>query len=206
MNAMADHMPSAIERLVAEHGGGVLRVCRSILRDEHLGADAAQETFLRAWTHLADGRLPERLPAWLRRVAVSTSLDLLRRGRAREDAALRFAGAPDELAAREARARNPVRDAEHAELRERFEDALARLSEGQRTVFLMRHEGGLTLREVAEALEVSLPTVKTQFARACLKLQSGLAAFSPAPAPGHDEPASPTDTDDSTDSTDSTWP
>ena len=51
--------------------------------------------------------------------------------------------------------------------------------EGQRTVFLLRHEGGLPLAEVAETLGVALPTVKTQFARACLKLQSRLRPYRP---------------------------
>ena len=47
----------------------------------------------------------------------------------------------------------------------------------QRTVFVLRHSGGLRLREVAETLGLALPTVKTHFARACLKLQTTLAAF-----------------------------
>ena len=69
----------AFEALVAEHGRSVRRVCTSILRDEHLGADAAQETFVRLWSRMVEGRAPERFGGWLRRVAVTTSLDLLRR-------------------------------------------------------------------------------------------------------------------------------
>ena len=46
-------------------------------------------------------------------------------------------------------------------------------------MFLLRHQGGLPLSEVARALGLGLPTVKTQFARACLKLQAGLRAFHP---------------------------
>jgi len=72
-----------------------------------------------------------------------------------------------------------------AELAESFERALERLSDGQRTVFLLRHAGGLRLAEVAETLDVSLSTVKTQFARACLKLQDALRPFEPRP---DDEP------------------
>ena len=43
---------SSFQSIVAEHQSTVLRVCRSILHDEHLGADAAQETFLRLWQRL----------------------------------------------------------------------------------------------------------------------------------------------------------
>ena len=54
-----------------------------------------------------------------------------------------------------------------------------RLPEGQRTVFQLRHFGCLPLAEVAETLDLALPTVKTQFARACLRLQSALAPHRP---------------------------
>ena len=159
---------ATFEQLVQRHQREVLHLCRTILRDEHLGRDAAQETFVRLWKRLEDGREPERSSAWLRRVAVSASLDVARtraaRGREREieETVPDRRGGPGE-----------------ADLAERFERALAELPEGQRTVFLMRHEGGLKLAEVAETLGVALPTAKTQFARACLKLQEKLAAFRP---------------------------
>lgn len=167
---MADGSSAPFEALVAEHGRRVQRVCNAILRDEHLGADAAQETFVRLWRRLCEGRAPERFGGWLRRVAVSTSLDLLRRrprGQVSDEDACPEPTAPDDPQALAAR----------HELDERFEAALSALSEGQRTVFLLRHAGGLRLAEVAETLGVALPTVKTQFARACLKLQARLAPF-----------------------------
>jgi RNA polymerase sigma-70 factor (ECF subfamily) len=92
--------------------------------------------------------------------------------RARADRRLREVAAP-------APPPGPEAVAISAELRGRFERAVALLPEGQRTVFLLRHEGGLTLAEVAETLGLQLSTVKTQFARACLKLQSILSAFRP---------------------------
>ena len=165
---------STFDGLVAEHSGRVARLCRSILRDDDLAADAAQETFLRLWQRVRGASAPERVGPWLRRAAASASLDLVRRREVRErhrtDAPL-----DEESDA----GRTPLERAGQAELQHRLELALDLLSEGQRTVFLLRHEGGLTLREVAEALDVSLPTVKTQFARACLKVQERLAPFRP---------------------------
>lgn len=178
---MAPGSSAAFEALVAEHGRSVRRVCNAILRDEHLGADAAQETFVRLWSRLREGRAPERFGGWLRRVAVSTSLDLLRR-RPRAPAAGEDA-APEPTAPDD-----PLALAAGRELHERFEAALAGLSEGQRTVFLLRHAGGLRLAEVAETLGLALPTVKTQFARACLKLQARLAPFDGADDGPGDEP------------------
>ena len=170
---------STFDRLVAEHQQTVLRVCRSILRDDHLGADAAQETFLRLWRHVSEGRTPEKLGAWLRRVAVTTALDHIRSGRRRAthtaEAALRGAASG---AARDA---GPEEVMVARELRERYERALPTLSEGQRTIFLLRHAGGMPLGEIAQTLDVSVPTVKTQFARACVRLQAALRPFVPKP-------------------------
>ena len=162
------------ERVVEEHRGSVLRVCRSILRDDHLGADAAQETFLRLWRELAAERAPERLAPWLRRVAVGVSLDW-RKARGRAEERVRT-GEPESEPAHE---RSALDEAEATELRGRYERALASLSESQRTIFLLRHSGGVSLSEIAESLEIALATAKTHFARACLKLQAELHAFDP---------------------------
>jgi len=153
------------ERLVAEHHAMVLRVCRSVLRDEHLGADAAQETFLRLWNEVRAGRAPRHFGGWLMRVAVRTSLDLVRRAPSPRRAALESEPPVFERAGGEL---------ERHELEERFARALATLSEGQRTVFLLRHFGGLTLVQVAESLGIAHSTAKTHFARACLELQDAL--------------------------------
>ena len=158
------------EQLVAEHERDVLRAARSILRDEHLGLDAAQDAFARLWRAISDGRAPERAAGWLRRAAVSSALDLQRRRAARH---LQL----EELDPAASQACDPGALAGHGELVARFERAVSRLPDGQRAIFLLKHEGGFSLSEVAEALELALPTVKTQFARACLKLQQALRAF-----------------------------
>lgn len=176
----------AFDALVAEHQRDVLGICRSILRDEHLGADAAQETFVRLWRRMTEGRAPSSLGAWLRRVAVSSSLDLARRRRVRADADDTRAAFDHDRRAENARAHDPADKASRAELRKSLDRAVAKLPEGQRTVFQLRHHGGLTLREVAATLDVTPSTVKTQFARACLRVQAALAAHKTDVADGNE--------------------
>ncbi|MEM7309218.1 MAG: sigma-70 family RNA polymerase sigma factor [Planctomycetota bacterium] len=176
MTQAAGSQRAAFDALVAEHQETVLRICRSILRDDHLGADAAQETFLRLWRRLRERRAPGSHGAWLRRVAATTAIDAARSRRTRSDAhATELAeGARGE---RHVEPRLPEEDAALAELEQRLASAVARLPEGQRTVFALRHSAGLPLAEVAETLGVALPTVKTQFARACLRLQDALSTY-----------------------------
>jgi RNA polymerase sigma-70 factor (ECF subfamily) len=161
------------DALVAAHGGEALAVCRAILRDEHLGADAAQEALLRLWRRSQAGRAPDKPGAWLRQVAITSALEL---SRARAAQRTEGDGALDLVPDSDAGVLERI---SRAELAARFERALAELPEGQRTVFLLRHEAGLSLTDVAQALDVSRETVKTQFARAVLKLQSRLAAHAP---------------------------
>lgn len=161
--------PTTFDEIVASHQHEVLRLCRSIVRDEHLGADAAQETFLRLWRRITAGQRPEHAGAWLRRVAVTTAID----------AARKRSGRPTATDADVERIASDAPSPSDRELLQLFETALAELPEGQRTVFLLRHEGQMPLTDVARVLDVSLATVKTQFARAALRLQTKLAPYRP---------------------------
>jgi RNA polymerase sigma-70 factor, ECF subfamily len=161
------------ETLVAEHGPSVSLVCRSILHSDDLARDAAQETFVRLWGRWRSGAMPDEPRAWLSRVAVTTSLDLARRREVRSRAESERRVEPDSASSEP----SPLSRAAAAELDSELERALVELPEGQRTIFVLRHRGGLPLREIAEALGLALPTVKTQFARACLRLQARLARF-----------------------------
>lgn len=164
---MSAVLPAEFEALVASHRREVFAVCRSVLRDEHLGADAAQEAFVRLWKRMQAAGVPAEPRGWLRRAALSSAIDELRRTPRAEIVA--------ELSA----ALAPAAHAPDDELRLGFERALAELSEGQRAIFLLRHEGGLSLVEIARLLELSRETVRSQFARAVLRLQSKLNRFRP---------------------------
>ena len=70
------------ERIVAQHGATVLRVCRAVL-GPHEAQDAWSETFLaalRAYPDLADGA---NIQAWLVRIAHRKAIDITR-ARARD--------------------------------------------------------------------------------------------------------------------------
>ena len=162
------------EDLVAQHRLSVLRICRSVLRDDHLSTDAVQEVFLRLWGQIRAGEGPEQIGAWVRQVATRVAIDFQRRRQARPE---KESGS--DLRVEPSRIQGPLEQSAHDELMERFGRALERLSDQQRSIFLLRHEGGLKLAEIASALERSLPTIKTQFARACLKLQESLSAYQP---------------------------
>ena len=57
------------------HAKAVLSICRHILREENLAQDAAQETFLKLWKYVKDGReITTSLRAFIHQIARNTSL------------------------------------------------------------------------------------------------------------------------------------
>lgn len=120
------------ERVVAEHGDVVWRVCRGLLA-EHDAEDAWSETFLAAMQ--AWGRFEgDRVRGWLVTIAHRKSLDVLRGARR---VVLSEDGVPD----------RPVegggRDLD-------LWDALAALPDRQRSAVVLHHLGGLPFAEIAD--------------------------------------------------------
>ncbi|HEY6794686.1 MAG TPA: sigma-70 family RNA polymerase sigma factor [Kineosporiaceae bacterium] len=145
----------------------VWSVAVSVLGDPGLAEDATQETFLRAW-RAASGYDPDRpLGPWLFTIARRTAIDVHRRearptqgGHAEEQEA---ASAGVEFALERAWDTWQVRA------------ALAELPPEERDVLRMSHFEELTHREIAEALDVPVGTVKSRSHRAHRRLAGRLA-------------------------------
>src|SRR5690606_35114209 len=70
---------SAFAELVAMHAQGVRNVIYRMYGDPQIAEDAAQETFLQAWLHLATYRPQMSFRNWLYRIAVNAATDMLRK-------------------------------------------------------------------------------------------------------------------------------
>ena len=75
-----DEEEAELTRMMDEWGGLVLGLCAVTLKDGHLAQDAAQETFVKAWSHRADWPNLQNRRAWLARIAVNTCRDMQRGG------------------------------------------------------------------------------------------------------------------------------
>ncbi len=78
--ATSDVCDEAIERLMAEHGTQVLRMCYTYLKDVSLAEDAMQDTFVKAYKSYGRFRSEHdhSEKAWLMRIAINTCKDYLR--------------------------------------------------------------------------------------------------------------------------------
>jgi RNA polymerase sigma factor (sigma-70 family) len=129
--------------------------------------DALQDVFVRAYSGLraSQGRLVLR--AWLYRVAHNRCIDELRRPAPPPPEVLELVRAP---------ADDPIAAADQRESLRRLVIDVRRLPEQQRSALLMRELGGMAYADMADALGVSVPAVKSLLVRARIALAQALEA------------------------------
>ena len=142
--------------------------------------DLVQETCVRAYRAWAQLREPAGAQAWLFRILRSAWLDHLRKAARRPQLV-----AMDSAAAQPAAEAPPLLDVTDAEDRRALEQALDEevlaamneLPEDERLALMFQVFGGLSYREISEALDCPLGTVMSRLHRAKARLRSRLADY-----------------------------
>ena len=150
--------------LLDRHGAAVVSLLRRLCRTAHDVDDVFQDTAMRAWRSLPrKGRL--RNPrAWLLTIAYRSALD----HRARRSQHAEFQDGPD------TRLCDPSCQAQHSEEGSEVNAAVEALAEPIRAVLVLHYTGGLTLRETAKAMGISVGTAKSRLSRGLKQLRKAL--------------------------------
>lgn len=151
----------AFEALVRRHQRRVYSLALHAVRDEGLAEELAQDVFVQLHANLARLESGRHLSAWLRRVTSHRVIDALRVRKTPvcldvvpEPAS--EAPSPDPLANRLVRA------------------ALGRLAPQARLVVILRYMDDLAPTEIAEALDMSINTVKSHLRRGLALMRARL--------------------------------
>jgi RNA polymerase sigma-70 factor (ECF subfamily) len=149
----------------------VYNVCYRIAGNPSDALDASQETFGIVFRRLREFRFESRFSSWVYRIAVNASIDVRRRVRSRRTAsleAMQEGGSGDRLRAEphDDMVEMPSVSASRREFERVVELAISRLSPKLRTIIVLRYFEQLSYDEVAEALRISLGTVKSRLSRA----------------------------------------
>ena len=151
------------------HSDDVYRFARSLLGNTSDGEDATQEVLLKLWNHQATIKRADVRP-WLLRTTRNHCIEQIRRRRGEQ--------APWQDEFMETRedesALDPRAAADHASFRKEIDVALQGLSENLRSVFILHEINGLRYREVAEALEMPINSVKVYLSRVRAELKQRL--------------------------------
>jgi RNA polymerase sigma-70 factor, ECF subfamily len=164
--------------LVRPYERRVFAAALAILRNEADAEDTAQEAMLKALANIQQFRAESRFSTWLIQITVNEALMRRRRERTRMTEAIddrrdeEGEYVPREFADwREI----PSEALERKEVRQKLAEALASLDRKYREVFVLRDMEQLNIQETAEALGISVASVKTRLLRARLMLRDLLA-------------------------------
>lgn len=145
---------AAFEGLYRDCSGQVYALCLRMTGNSALADDCTQEAFIKAWQKLSTFRGDSAFATWVHRIAVNEVLSVQRR------------------AGREVKYLEAVSEAADAPAREKtgealdIENAILKLPEGARNVFVLCGIHGYQHQEAADFLGVAAGTCKAQLHRA----------------------------------------
>jgi RNA polymerase sigma-70 factor, ECF subfamily len=166
---------TALDDLFRRYRTVAFRVAYRLLGREADALDAVQDAFVKVLTHLDRFRGHSSFKTWVLRIVSNAAIDV---GRHRKRDA-RIPQAPrDDSPDRFGPTKLPPPDSEteRGDLRGKIIAALDRLPDSQRQTFVLHVDGGLSYREVADSLGISIGTVMSRLFYARQKLKTLLAA------------------------------
>lgn len=161
----------AFEQVVVRYQRRVYGVAYRIVRRHDVADDVAQEAFIRAFRALASFDPTRPFGPWICRIATNLAINHVRSPEAREE------DLPEGHAETPSSAESPLDRVLDGEARMVLQRALDGLPGEQRTVFVLRAVEGLSYREIAESLDISMGTVMSRLSRAREKLRAAVAPY-----------------------------
>jgi len=148
-----------------------------MLGREEDARDATQETFLAAFRNLRGFRGEAKVSSWLHRIAVNKCITRQRRAKVRNEAALDDEQEKDAAKFSAPLNYSPALSVESKQTTRAVRLAVNSLPLELRQVVVMKEFEELTFREIADALDLPLSTVKSRLYTALQQLQMRLRKF-----------------------------
>ena len=177
-----DH--EAFAQIVQSYQTPVYNLCYRMLGNPDEAEDAAQETFIRAYSNLHRYDIERRFLTWILSIASNHCIDRLRR---RRFTWLSLDDSPI-LEQTPSVGVSPHRIAEQREESEQMQGWINRLSPDYRVPLLLLYWYDLSYEEIGDMLHLSIPAVKSRLHRARkqvaeMMLTSAPGRYTPSPSP-----------------------
>jgi RNA polymerase sigma-70 factor (ECF subfamily) len=171
---------AAFSTLIKRYEGKIFRLAMNITQNREDAEDVLQEAFFKAYEHLDQFQGNSKFYTWIVRIAVNQALIPLRKRKSDRAVSLdEQIDTGEDTVVREIAAWDPDPEQQYSqeELHKILNEAVLDLAPIYRTVFTLRDIDGLSTEETAEALELSVPAVKSRLLRARLQLRDKLTRF-----------------------------
>jgi len=142
--------------------------------------DLTQETFIKAFTALKSFKGGSSFYTWIYRIAVNKTINFLKQRKNRVQMSLNdldFNAEHDPDLVALISDKTPTRDAGLAELQEKLNDAMQKLSEYHRLVVTMHDVQGMSHEEIAKVMGCNVGTVRSRLFYARQQLQAYLSDY-----------------------------
>mgnify|MGYP001800669194 FL=1 len=152
--------------LYQRYSGKVYSKCISLLKDEVLAKDAAQEIFTKIFLNLAKFGERSKFSTWVYSITYNYCIDYLRK---RKKETKLFSSEADD-------APDVVEEVPDTALLEmevkRLKVVLEKIPEGDKAVLLMKYQDDLSIKEIAQSLDKTESAIKMKIKRAKHKAQT----------------------------------
>ncbi len=164
----------ALRTLFEENKRKIFALAFQYTKNAEDAEDILQETFIRAYRFLNkfDFQNGVSFSPWLYRIGINCSIDYLRRHRKDREKNSEF-GSLENISSDDADS-NPEHVRHRKEIREKIDLVLNKLSGRQRMIFILRHYQQLSTKEIADYMNASEGSVKTQLFRAISSVKESL--------------------------------
>ena len=156
----------------------IFALAYGMLGREEDARDATQETFLAAFRNLRGFRGEAKVSSWLHRIAVNQCITRQRRARVRSESALDDEQEKDASNFAAPLRSSPALLTEDAQATSAVRRAVNSLPLELRQIVVMKEFEELTFREISDALDLPLSTVKSRLYTALKQLEMKLQRFS----------------------------
>jgi RNA polymerase sigma-70 factor (ECF subfamily) len=172
------HDRNAFRELVGNHRKKVIKTAFYFTQNMEDAEELAQDIFMETIESIKHFRKSSSLSTWIYRITVNKSLNLVRKNKRKKI----FSSLEDLFSKKSEAGVQDLREPSHSatkleenERRALLSQSIRSLPENQRITFILSKYDGLSYKEIAEVMNISISSVESLLHRARLNLQKKLA-------------------------------
>lgn len=170
---------ASYEELIKRYSARAYSLAARLTKNQQDAEEVLQDVFVTVYRKLAGFEGKSSFSSWLYRVTVNASFMKLRKRKQEQSVSLEDV-LPQVIEGAMARSTTELEGDRHTSRNEVtliLEDAISKLPDDYRPVFILRDVDGLTSREVSKILDLTIPAVKSRLHRSRLMLKKRLTRF-----------------------------
>jgi RNA polymerase sigma-70 factor (ECF subfamily) len=160
---------TALEFLVQKYLKPIYSFVYRNVGDISAAEDITQEVFIKVWKNIKKFDLKKNFKPWIFQIAKNTSIDYLRKKKTIPFS--RFENEYGQNVLTETLADENQNLLELLNTKKEFREVVETLSEKDRQLISLRHEKGLSFKEIAVNLKQSINTIKSRYRRTIISLK-----------------------------------